>query len=756
MGFFEGLVHPALAWGALLAAVPLVIHLLNRQRHKPMPWAAMRFVLEAYRRTRRRARLESLLLLLLRMAAVALLAFAVARPFAGGESPLAPLTERRRDVVLLLDGSASTGYRENVGSVFEAEVERAREILGELDGTRGDRLRLVLGGARPRLLSARSPEDGLSMLSTLARPRDEPLDLAACLAEIAGDLERELGGRDGEDLELRILSDLQRDTFSLAPAAAPDAPTGGAPTGAELASPLARALDRLVALGVDVVVEDLGAPEPLPANLGVEAIAPLAGVLGPGIPTEIGVRVRNFGGTAKEAVRVSLAVDGERLPVQEVTLGPRAALEVPFSIVFSQGGEHVLEAQIEGDRLAVDDRRAQVLHVPPPARVLLVNGAPQDDVARDELGLLRVVLEPTDDGGTLGAGYVPFAVETRTLSQLAGTEEDFAGQDVVVLANTGAVSRRVADALERRVAGGAGLVITLGDRTTQPEAIEAFNARLWRADGSGLSPARLLVAHVSESRDSYSRASTFQADHPALAFFADERWRPLFTEVPIRGFVASEPAPHARVLAALDDPAASPLLVERDFDRGRVFLWTTTIDADWTRLPESPASFVPLVHELLRYAGRGPLERRNAAVGETLQPVLSTFPRSPVLLAPDGSRQSVDGEPQEIADGVWRLGPLGPLEEVGTWTLETQDGAGLPIAVQLDPREGDLARMSPAELEAQHAGWHVRGDERDERGDDQALAGRGELWRWFAGAALAALVLETLWAAWIGHGRRKA
>jgi hypothetical protein len=58
-----------------------------------MPWAAMRFVMAAYKKTRRRAQLENLLLLFLRMAAVALLAFAISRPFAGDESPLAALTE---------------------------------------------------------------------------------------------------------------------------------------------------------------------------------------------------------------------------------------------------------------------------------------------------------------------------------------------------------------------------------------------------------------------------------------------------------------------------------------------------------------------------------------------------------------------------------------------------------------------------------------------------------------------------------------
>ena len=57
LAFIDGFVHPALAFGAALAAVPLAIHLLNRQRHRPLQWAAMRFVQAAWRRTRnRRAR----------------------------------------------------------------------------------------------------------------------------------------------------------------------------------------------------------------------------------------------------------------------------------------------------------------------------------------------------------------------------------------------------------------------------------------------------------------------------------------------------------------------------------------------------------------------------------------------------------------------------------------------------------------------------------------------------------------------------
>ena len=117
MGALGGFVNAGLLAGLSLASVPLIIHLLNRQRHKPMPWAAMRFVQAAWKKTRRRVQLENLILLLLRMAAMALLALAVARPFTGAKSPFAGLTESRRDLVLLVDGSASMGWRE--GRAFQ-------------------------------------------------------------------------------------------------------------------------------------------------------------------------------------------------------------------------------------------------------------------------------------------------------------------------------------------------------------------------------------------------------------------------------------------------------------------------------------------------------------------------------------------------------------------------------------------------------------------------------------------------------------
>ena len=556
---FPEFVNPFLAWGVALAVVPLIIHLLNRRRHRPLPWAAMRFVLAAYRKTRRRAQLENLLLLLLRMAAIALLALALARPFTRGASPLAALTESRRDVVLVLDGSASTGYRANVRSVHEAIVERAREVLLDLDRERGDRVRLVHAASTPRLLLRRNPEEALSVLQTLTEPTDEPFDLGATLAAVREYATEEALGGEQSSLEVRLFTDLQRRSFF--PRTNPAAVLEPGPDPVDPADPadpadpmdsgerdgrtaIVRELDALHDLGVTVIVEDLGPVDPVPPNLSVSAVRPLAPILGPGSQVEIGVEVLNQGSNLQAGVRVSLTVDGDARPgTQLIEIPARGRAQAVFPWVPQRSGYHAIEARLDGDRLAVDDQHTAILHVPPTLRVLLVNGEPAPEIDQDEVGLLAAVLDPVDDGAGGLSRFTPFQTTVVTPDALGSSEVDLSTQDVIWLANVRHVSRGMRDLLEARVAAGAGLVISAGANVDP----KSYNSILWSPDGSGLVPAELQRRVEAASRGDYYRAKSFDGEHPSLSFFQDDRWQPLLTELPVYGFLASTPDEGSRV-----------------------------------------------------------------------------------------------------------------------------------------------------------------------------------------------------------------
>ena len=775
---FEGFLNPALAAGAALCAVPLLIHILNRQRHRPLAWGAMRFVLAAHRRTRRRTQLENLLLLFLRMGVVVLLALALARPFTDGIGPLVGLTETRRDVVLVIDASASTGYRENTVTVYERLVDRAREILLELDAERGDRVRLYLGRSYAEPLSQSSPDEALALLSVLSEPTFETFDFAAMLAEVVRLAEEDAAGTGASALEVRLLSDLQRvsfmgrgleDTHAAGDTAQVDdtrarAAGGSAPAEPERADALVH-LDRLAELGVQVVVEDLGPAAMLPANLGVTDVGALGPVFGAGSVVDVGVEISNRGPAPVNGVRVALSVDGVRQPIRIVDIPARDRARAVFSVTFREAGERVLVAELEGDRLHFDDRRAHVLLVPPPIEVLLVGGSPGAAFEEDELAYVRAVLAPPGDSlsdlwgdqpggqaGLPGGTAPPFHTREIRASELDSPAARLEQADVILLANVPSISQGATLALEERVAAGAALIIALGDRVDR----EAYNARLWRADGSGLLPAQLGRRSATlDRRESWFRMSSFEQDHPALAFFADERWRPLLTEVPVYEFIRATPLPDTRVLIRYDDEGTSPALLERTYDRGVVLLFTSTLDADWTRLPESPRTLIPLLHELLRNAVNPVARTPNLGLAGPLIAETTSFPRQPELVSPAGARRPLDGEPESLGGGLWRLpAEEGPFEP-GIWRVEFESGRHtLEFAVRAPVLEGDLARAGAREVDGLHPALVVTGPEA-KADTESAGTPRGELWRLLAGLCLAFLVAETLWAAWLGHGRRR-
>ena len=78
---------PVMLLGLSAAAIPVVLHLLNRLRSPVVPFSTLRFLRNTAQKTARRRHLENILLLLLRMAVFALLAMAVAGPWVRGGSP---------------------------------------------------------------------------------------------------------------------------------------------------------------------------------------------------------------------------------------------------------------------------------------------------------------------------------------------------------------------------------------------------------------------------------------------------------------------------------------------------------------------------------------------------------------------------------------------------------------------------------------------------------------------------------------------
>src|SRR5665213_889077 len=105
--------------GLLAVSIPIIIHLLHRQKTTPLMWGAMMFLKESPLQMKRRKDIDYWLLMLLRMAALAFLAWLLARPLFNNSkyNPLA--ANQPADVAVVLDHSMSMGRHSGDHTLFE-------------------------------------------------------------------------------------------------------------------------------------------------------------------------------------------------------------------------------------------------------------------------------------------------------------------------------------------------------------------------------------------------------------------------------------------------------------------------------------------------------------------------------------------------------------------------------------------------------------------------------------------------------------
>jgi hypothetical protein len=167
---FEAFLHaPWMLAGLAVLAVPPIIHLLNRRRHDVVDWGAMQF-LQVSEVVRRRLLLEEVLLMLLRMGLLAVLVLALAGPFLDVALPAGLGPRPSRDVVLVLDGSATMAAGDELGGPTPLEKARewARSFVGELSA--GDGVALLVAREQVEPVVGTLSSDLAGLRERLDRP----------------------------------------------------------------------------------------------------------------------------------------------------------------------------------------------------------------------------------------------------------------------------------------------------------------------------------------------------------------------------------------------------------------------------------------------------------------------------------------------------------------------------------------------------------------------------------------------------------
>ncbi|MDE2642508.1 MAG: BatA domain-containing protein [Verrucomicrobiota bacterium] len=193
--------QPLILWGLPLVLLPVIIHFINRMRHRPRQWAAMQFLLAATRSSTSHAKLRNLLIMLMRILAVLALLIFLARPLIGGWMGWA-LAAAPDTILLLVDRSASMDSR--VAGADESRREYALRMLADAAGEFEHSSHLVLLDSATRQTSE-LPSAASLLEWPDTKPTDTAADLPAMLQSALGWLIENKAGT----AEIWIASDLQ-------------------------------------------------------------------------------------------------------------------------------------------------------------------------------------------------------------------------------------------------------------------------------------------------------------------------------------------------------------------------------------------------------------------------------------------------------------------------------------------------------------------------------------------------------------------
>jgi hypothetical protein len=584
-------VHPSLLWGLPIIALPVLIHLINIFRHRRVEWAAMEFLLISQKKNRTWVLLKQLLLMLMRMAAIATVVMLVAQPMLQRQLGGLLGGTKTHHVVLLDDSFSMSDHWDDTSAFQEAKrvierigAEAAKNVQAQaftlLPFSHAKRDRLV----RNDLINHRIGTDFAGKLADTLKNTDVsqtdagPLDALRALDQL-------LGEPQDERRILYIVSDFRMKDWS------------------EPAD-LAKLLKQWQATQGDKIrlVNCVDQARP---NLAVESLKSEQGIRAAGVPWFMKVAVTNYSSTPAKNVSVSLAEDGQSRPgVIFREIPPGRTVKERFQVNFSTEGPHEITARLDSDAVAIDNYRFYSTDLPNDVPVLIVIGDAQSQDAQ----FLSWAAAP---GGSVRTGLRPQVDSSRALNP-----KQLENYGAIVLTDIERLDTSAVTALEQYAASGGGVAFFLGNSCQT----KSFNDDLYR-NGNGLFPVPL-GGHADLAVDRLQTAPDVEVEkHFIFRIFAELRNTFLQTVLVYRYFSLPEnwhfsEHPTVQLIAGLRNGA--PLVLEKAYGKGRVVAFLTTAAPTWNNWAKNP-SFVVVVQDLMAYLSERTGTDASMLVGEHLE-----------------------------------------------------------------------------------------------------------------------------------------
>ena len=678
---------PAFLAGLAAIAVPVIIHLIHRERKVVIEFPSLMFLQRIPYRSVRRQKIRHLLLLLLRCLALALLVAAFARPFFERRHPVISSTGAR-EVVVLLDRSSSMGY----GDRWTRAKDAARKVVNGMSA--GDRATLVLFGSEASVASEpMATPDRIVAAINAAKLSSEGTRYGAAL-KLASQIS---GASTLPRREVVLISDYQKVGW-------------------------ANHNEVVFPRGTIVTPVDVGAAGS--SDVAVSQVTTDRDSAGQRDRVTVAARLINTGG-APRTVSATLAIGGRDVETKRVVIEASSAQQVAFASIAIPTGPTKGLVRITPDSLTQDDVLDFTIAPDEAVPVLIIE--PSNPRENQSLFLSRA----------LAIGDRPsFRVDVKRIDAL--TPRDFDGRALVVLDEVAPPIGPVGERLRALVDGGGGIVVVPGGSRTET----------WPAEWRALLPATIGQV-VDRTGDAGGTLSSVDYGHPIFELFNAPRSGD-FSTARFDRYRALTPQAGGSVIARFDDssPALVERAVgtgkiivwASSFDA-----YWTNLPLQPVFLP-----FVhQLGKHVGRYADPRPWFTAGDVLdlsrhGELPVPFLTGR-------AADSTTELVLESPSGVRDRVTPVGAnhLVTLREQGFYELRgssTPVGSGRPIAVNVDPAESDLSHLDPQDVVVAVTAVNGQGQTASDFGSatPQDQERRQKVWWYLLLGALLLMAVETV------------
>ncbi|MEO6237881.1 MAG: BatA domain-containing protein, partial [Vicinamibacterales bacterium] len=663
-------------------AIPVLIHLIQRERKRVVEFPSLMFLRKIPYQSVRRRRVRDWLLLAMRLAALALIVLAFARPFFRRSELAAAAQNGAREAVIVVDTSYSMEYGDRWAKAKTAATDAIRG-LGP-----GDRASLVLFSSGADV-AVRSAADRARLESGLAAAVTGPgATRYAPALKLAGSL---LGESALPRREIILISDFQRRGWDQTPGRD------------DVKLP-----ERTSLTPVNVAAGET-------ANLSVTPVSLQRTRFENHDRVVVTAGVVNHGPQPVTRTALALEIDGNVIQSLPANLPPGGSSSVTFSPFTVASRNMRGTVRLPADALVRDNVFHFVVSPSEPVRAIVVN---RGGAEREALYLSRA----------LAIGESP-RVELTSRTPTTVTDADLR-QTSVLLLNDIQVPDDLVDRLRRFVAAGGGLFVAAGPHAT------------WPAGAAAALPG-LPGDPVDRTTTTPSRLGGLEYSHPVFELFRAPRTGD-FSAARFYGYRGVQQRT-GQVLARFDDGTPALMeSKDRAAGAGRVLMWTSTLDLEWNDLAVKPV-FLPFIHTVTKYLADFADAPASLTVGQVIPAPRKApgkggaGPRGgTIAIAPSGGRVAVESE-----DGALELAEQGFYD---VRTQGAAADSATTLASNVDVSESDLAALDPRELAAAVAGRAPGspGGLADGRPSDEAQAQAQRLWWYLLVAGGMLLAAETL------------